>query len=161
MSEQDTLDGGSTPIIEAATLAELPRLMDIERLCFSQDLFTEPVYADYIRRADCGVWLHLREGVATGSLVLMHVSEGGYTHVLSVAVHPDFRRQGIGRTLMLFAESQAQHRGCPLLVLEVRQKNHAAQRLYKSLGYETLGVIEDFYGEGKNAIQYYKFAKRS
>ncbi|MFT3996411.1 MAG: GNAT family N-acetyltransferase, partial [Asticcacaulis sp.] len=54
-------------------------------------------------------------------------------HDLTVA--PEFRGRGIGRTLMIEAETLARERGCVKLTLEVLEGNAVAQSLYEALGY--------------------------
>ena len=46
--------------------------------------------------------------------------------IINVAAHPDFRRQGIAKALMLRAEEFAETRACKQITLEVRRSNAAA-----------------------------------
>ena len=72
--------------------------------------------------------------------------------VLTVAVLPDFRRQGIAREFMRQIEEWAKDRGASALMLEVEKSNSAAIGLYKSLGYLQISVRMDYYGPGQDAI---------
>lgn len=58
-------------------------------------------------------------------------------------VHPDGRRQGIGRALMTRLEEVARAAGQRLLILDTAEGS-AAQRLYQSLGWTLLGVVPRF-----------------
>ena len=60
--------------------------------------------------------------------------------VLKLLVHPDLRRRGIARALMMAIESVARAEGRTLLTLDT-WTGSAAERLYQSLGYVTVGVI--------------------
>ena len=60
--------------------------------------------------------------------------------VLKLLVHPDARRQGIARALMLAVEPLARSGGKTLLTLDTWTGGHA-EVLYRSLGYVTVGVI--------------------
>jgi GNAT superfamily N-acetyltransferase len=60
--------------------------------------------------------------------------------VLKMLVHPDARRRGIARALMVAIEAVARREGRTLLTLDT-WTGSAAERLYLSLGYVTLGVI--------------------
>lgn len=71
--------------------------------------------------------------------------------VLTVAVLPDFRRQGIAREFMRQIEQWAHSRGASALMLEVEKSNTAAIELYKSLGYLQISVRMDYYGPGQDA----------
>ena len=57
-------------------------------------------------------------------------------HVATIAVHPDFRGQGIGRRLLSTALREAIRRGASQAMLEVRAGNQAAQALYRRFGFE-------------------------
>ena len=72
--------------------------------------------------------------------------------VLTVAVLPDFRRQGIAREFMRQIGEWAKDRGASALMLEVEKSNSAAIELYKSLGYLQISVRMDYYGPGQDAF---------
>ncbi|MBC8479305.1 MAG: GNAT family acetyltransferase [FCB group bacterium] len=59
--------------------------------------------------------------------------------VYYVAVHPDFRLQGIGLSLMEKIEQGLKSIGCTKLNLQVRSNNTAVIEFYKQLGY----AVED------------------
>jgi hypothetical protein len=63
--------------------------------------------------------------------------------VRKMLVHPDFRRKGIARALMLALEGHARQMGLGLLTLDTRTGD-AAEPLYRSLGYETTGIIPNY-----------------
>ena len=60
--------------------------------------------------------------------------------VLKLLVHPTARRRGIARALMVALEAVAETAGRTLLTLDT-WTGSAAERLYASLGYTTVGVI--------------------
>ena len=72
--------------------------------------------------------------------------------ILTVAVLPDFRRQGIAREFMRQIEQWSKERGASAMMLEVEQSNSAAIELYKSLGYMKISVRMDYYGPGQDAF---------
>ncbi|MFJ9896990.1 GNAT family N-acetyltransferase [Streptomyces sp. NPDC091280] len=62
----------------------------------------------------------------------------GSTFVYKVESDARHRGRGHGRTLMLLAEAQGIAAGLPAIRLNVFQGNAPAERLYESLGYETV-----------------------
>ncbi|MGW0815093.1 GNAT family N-acetyltransferase [Streptomyces viridiviolaceus] len=76
------------------------------------------------------------EGTRVGVLWLALREDQAY--VFDVEVDAAHRGRGHGRTLMLLAETQAVAAGRRVLGLNVFAGNTAAERLYESLGYETL-----------------------
>ena len=63
--------------------------------------------------------------------------------VSKLLVHPDARRQGIARALMVDLEDLAKESGRTLLTLDT-WTGGSAEQLYTSLGYTTVGVIPRF-----------------
>ena len=76
---------------------------------------------------------------------------GGEGDIMTIAVKPEYRRQGIAKELMARLESWAKARGASAMMLEVDVKNQSAISLYLNLGYETLNVRKNYYGYGKDA----------
>ena len=72
--------------------------------------------------------------------------------ILTVAVLPEYRRQGIAKEFMRQIEQWSQERGASAMMLEVEQSNESAIELYKSLGYMRISVRMDYYGPGKDAF---------
>ena len=76
-------------------------------------------------------------------------------HVTNVAVAKDFRGQGIGRLLTAALIQYASNLGVVYATLEVRRSNETAKRLYRSLGFEYVGVRKRYYEDnGEDALLY-------
>lgn len=61
---------------------------------------------------------------------------------VGIAVHPMFRRRGIGRRLMNFLHLKAKEKGATKVRLKVYRNNAHAVGMYKKLGYEFCGEAE-------------------
>jgi ribosomal-protein-alanine N-acetyltransferase len=75
---------------------------------------------------------------------------GGEAEILTLAVTPLSRRQGIGRALVRKAAAHAQGLGAKALFLEVAKDNEAAQKLYSRLGFKLVGLRKAYF-DGKDA----------
>ncbi len=64
-------------------------------------------------------------------------------HIVSLAVHPAYRRGGIGTELV--AEVVKRTDGSALV--EVRRSNKVARQFYAQLGFKIRGVIHAYYGD--------------
>jgi ribosomal-protein-alanine N-acetyltransferase len=71
--------------------------------------------------------------------------------ILTVAVLPAYRRQGIAKEFMRQIEAYAVEREASAMMLEVELANESAIKLYESLGYMKISVRMDYYGPGKDA----------
>ena len=59
---------------------------------------------------------------------------------LGMGVHPDYRRQGLGRRLLAACIEKAWAKGLMRIELEARADNHAAIALYERLGFRVEAV---------------------
>jgi [ribosomal protein S18]-alanine N-acetyltransferase len=74
-------------------------------------------------------------------------------HVTTFGVHPDWRRQGIGRQLLLNLVELARTIGARRMTLEVRASNDVAQALYRTYGFEEVGRRPRYYtDDGEDAL---------
>jgi ribosomal-protein-alanine N-acetyltransferase len=68
-------------------------------------------------------------------------------------VHPEWRRQGIGASLMVRLLELAEELGARRLTLEVRAGNLPAQALYRRFGFEVAGRRPRYYtDDGEDAL---------
>jgi ribosomal protein S18 acetylase RimI-like enzyme len=101
--------------------------------------------ADYARViAERDVTVAVCGAAVVGVLVLGQADES--FQVVTVAVHPSFQKQGLGRTLLRFAEIEAARRGHAAIHLKANEKMTENQALYAKIGYvEYDRRIEDGY----------------
>jgi ribosomal-protein-alanine N-acetyltransferase len=104
--------------------------------------------ADELRRVmdgPCTFTLEaVRQEAPLGFIVVRAVA--GEAEILTLAVHPDARRQGLGRALVESAATTAQTLGAEAFWLEVATDNAAATALYADAGFEAAGRRPGYYG---------------
>jgi len=88
-------------------------------------------------------WVAELDGRVVGILVLWLIVDEA--HIASLATHPDFRRQGIAKQLLVVALDKAYTEGARTAFLEVRDGNEAARRMYQKFGFEEVGRRERYY----------------
>jgi GNAT superfamily N-acetyltransferase len=64
---------------------------------------------------------------------------GDDLHVRRVAIDPRFRRRGLGRALMAWAEQEAARRGCDGITVGVRIALPGNLAFFRGLGYDVVG----------------------
>ena len=64
---------------------------------------------------------------------------------MNVAVHPDYRRRGIGEKLCLALVEALKEKGNHCLTLEVRASNEPAKALYEKIGFQQVGLRKNYY----------------
>ena len=128
------------------TSDDVPQVAELERLCFS-DPWSEKSIASELENP-LALWLVAVDGERVagyiGSQTVPDESD-----MMNVAVHPDYRRQGIGEALVLELARQLKNRGSISLTLEVRSSNDSAKNLYAKLGFEQVGCRKNYYRNPK------------
>jgi ribosomal-protein-alanine N-acetyltransferase len=87
---------------------------------------------------------------AEAGLILARVS-ADEAEILTLAVAPEHRRQGLGDALVETAVLHSAALGARRMFLEVGQENAPAQALYRGLGFAAAGRRPDYYGPGRHA----------
>jgi GNAT superfamily N-acetyltransferase len=82
------------------------------------------------------IWEENGEIIGNVSLIPYSYSGRKYTLIANVAVRPEYRKRGIGRTLTAAAMQHARQRHSDETWLHVREDNPGAIDLYLSLGFE-------------------------
>ena len=76
--------------------------------------------------------------------------------LLMLAVHPFYRRRGIGSELMDSFLQLCISKGIKRITLEVRPSNTDAITFYRKRGFITTDILDDFYTDGEKAIKMVK-----
>jgi len=114
----------------------------LEKLCF-RDPWSENSVASELNNP-LSLWLVAVDGERVagyvGSQTVMDESD-----MMNVAVHPDYRKQGIATALILGLVEQLRKRGSHSLTLEVRASNETAISVYRKLDFQEVGRRKNYY----------------
>ena len=136
--------------IKTMTEAHVPQIAEIETLCFTDPWSEKSVASELNNRLS--LWLVALDGDTVAGYVGSQ-SVLDEADMMNIAVHPDYRRQGIGRDLVLALAEALQKKGIRGLMLEVRQSNAPAIALYEQLGFQQVGMRPNYYRNPKeNAL---------
>lgn len=135
--------------VEDASLKHLDRLYEIETKCFEKEAFTKRQIASILANYNSIGLVAKVNGEIVGFVIGMLRQEKGKTvgHILTIDVLPEYRRKGIGLRLLKALENIFRGKGANISVLEVREDNIAALRLYQKLGYKRVTKLEYYYGD--------------
>ncbi len=148
------------PTVGAMEGVDVPAVAKIEDACFahpwSMAALLEEVDNDTARFITATV-----QGRIAG-YAGMHIG-GDEGFIANVAVDPAFRRQGVGKALLLALLRQGRQESLYRLTLEVRPSNAPAIALYESLGFTCDGLRPGFYRDPTEdaAIYSYYYEKES
>ena len=120
----------------------LSQAAELESLCFSAP-WSEDALKILTQAGGVGAIALTDNGRAVGYGGMLTVLDEG--QITNIAVHPDFRRQGVGREILSALMEQAKLRGVTQFSLEVRSSNVGAQALYLQQGFAIAGTRKHFY----------------
>ena len=70
-------------------------------------------------------------------------------HITTIAMHPDFRRRGLGEFMLVSLIDIAYSINARWVTLEVRVSNHHAQNLYRKYGFREAGLRHRYYSDNQ------------
>ena len=124
----------------------VPQVAQLEKICFS-DPWSEMSIAHELESL-WSYWLVAVDGDTVAGYIGSQ-SSIDEADIMNVAVHPDYRRQGIAENLINTLVVELKNRGCHALLLEVRVSNTPAITLYEKLGFEQVGCRKNYYRNPK------------
>jgi ribosomal-protein-alanine acetyltransferase len=137
--------------IRRADPADLDALASLERVVFGRGAWSPRSLEEELERAGQGRLLLVAAdgGGIVGYAALSYNDD--FADLLRVAVHPDFRRQGVARRLcdeILAGVGPT----CTRVLLEVAADNLAATALYSLLGFAEIDRRRRYYGGSVDAV---------
>lgn len=123
--------------------------MALEKACFPNDAWP---WLDILAALTFPGTVRLKAvlaGQVVGFVIGDRRQRAGVGWIASIGVHPELRRLGIGRKLLLACE---QALGTPSIRLTLRPSNLSALRLYQACGYVEIDRLDRYYRNGEGAI---------
>ena len=129
-------------IIERMNSSHVAQIAQLEKICFSDPWSEKSVASELDNKL--AFWLvAVEEERVAGYIGSQTVMDE--TDMMNVAVHPDFRRQGIAEALVNTLVENLKKMGSRCLTLEVRASNAPAIALYEKLGFAEIGRRKNYY----------------
>lgn len=139
--------------IVPATEKDIPGICEIEAACFSMP-WSERSIRDFLADAErnfCVV--ALTESRVCGYVGLRYVLDEG--DICNIGVLPEYRDQGVARSLLERLFEICKRRGVSTIHLEVRTGNTKAIGLYEKTGFRMNGRRRAYYADtGEDALLY-------
>lgn len=139
-----TGEGSRTLGIRDATAADVPAIVAIEQASFS-DPWSEQSFHGLVGAERARLRVAVQHDQVVGYAVAWHV--GDEAELANLAVAQVARRQGVGALLLDDLLAHADAAAGQTVYLEVRDRNAAAQALYRSRGFEVAGRRRGYYSQ--------------
>lgn len=139
----------------------IDNIVVIENLSFKIPWSRESITEEIVRNKIAVYFCAVIDGMAVGYAGMWHILDEG--HITNIAVHPEFRNNGIGDALMKVLLEAAISHGIKALTLEVKRSNHVAQTLYSKHGFREEGIRKAYYADNNEdaIIMWKRFGRES
>ena len=129
-------------MIEVMNSDHVAQIAALEKICFSDPWSERSIASELDNKL--AFWLVAAEGEQVAGYIGSQTVLDE-TDMMNVAVHPDFRRQGIAEALVNELVENLKKMGSHCLTLEVRTSNAPAISLYEKLGFHEIGRRRNYY----------------
>lgn len=122
---------------------EIDDILALDDLCFHRPWTRAEYERELADPARCFLFVARIDGATVAYCSFWRIFDE--VHVNNFAVHPAWRRRGVGRALLAHVLAEAAAMGAPHATLEVRASNAAAIALYEAGGFTPAGVRRGYY----------------
>src|SRR5438552_16731588 len=133
---------------------DMPEVLQTEQESFEYS-WTEEDFLRCLRQRNCiGMVAEPGERVVGFMIYELHKAK---LHILNFAVHPQYRRYGVGGQMVSKLISKLSSHRRTRITLEVRETNLTAQLFFRAQGFRAIKVLRSFYedsGEDAFLMQY-------
>jgi len=132
-------------MIRPFVITDLDHLLDIEQHSFPKSPHSRATFIRLYQLYPDTFWVDVKQPNGQGKEEVrgyLIFSRGG--HLISLAVHPKYRRKGIGKTLIKEAMKTLTAKN---MWAEVRRSNQGARAFYQKMGFQIVGILPNYYGE--------------
>ena len=142
---------GDTLRIEQMTRTDLPEVLAIERSSFANP-WSQACFEREMEKPYASLQVARLTGVEKGNPVMGYICfwlVADEIQITNLAVHPGYRRLGIGKRLLLDTLAVGYSTGARSAVLEVRVSNRPALLLYEGYGFVAVQRRPRYYFESR------------
>jgi len=139
VTQESPYPGFKADVMQASDLDEV---LAIEKVSFVTP-WTRSMYLDELANRSARLTVFRLNSQIVGYACWWEVLDEA--HLMTFAVHPDRRGQGLGRAILQYIEEVCLKDGIRRIILEVGRKNTTARSLYRRTGFAVIGFRKRYY----------------
>ena len=143
----------SPPSLRKILPSDFDSLHQLDQICFEPGISYSPrELRRFLGIATADALVADLDGTIAG-FAIGYMTRGSVAHIVTLDVHPSFRRRSLGTDLLEELMNRFSRAGAREARLEVSTENAGAIAFYRKLGFRRRRGIPDYYGRGRDAIE--------
>ncbi len=141
------------PVLRKIHPSDFDSLYQLDQICF------EPGISYSLRQIRRFLGIATADGLVAdidgtiAGFVIGYLTRGSVAHVVTLDVHPSYRRRNLGTALLEELLNRFSRAGAREARLEVSTANTGAIAFYRKLGFRRRRRIPGYYGRGRDAFE--------
>lgn len=137
--------------IRKMKVEDIPEVVEIDRSSFALPWTERSFKYEVTENNAARCWVTEVDGRVAAMLVLWIIVDEA--HIATIATHPNYRRRGFAKKMLIQSLVSAREEGMKKALLEVRARHVIAQKIYCDIGFEEVGRRPMYYRDnGEDAV---------
>jgi ribosomal-protein-alanine N-acetyltransferase len=140
-----------SPIFRPLTEKDLIEAYRLDQLCYEQGISysLQTIFLFFYYFDQISYVVEVEDRLA--GFIMTNMIKKNKAHIITLDIHADFRRKGLGSQLLIMAEEQLKKKGANSISLEVDIENYPAINLYEKFGFEKTRILKNYYRNRRDA----------
>jgi ribosomal-protein-alanine N-acetyltransferase len=131
--------------IREFTPVDLNAILSLEKECFDKDAFDKDIFLEFYETEPYGFLVGEYNDKLIGYVIISTRRNTRNGEIISIAVSPEYRKRGIGSSLLKKSLEVLKSKNVENVRLIVRKSNMIAQNFYRKHKFEEVEFIKNYY----------------
>jgi ribosomal-protein-alanine N-acetyltransferase len=140
-----------TPLFRQLAEKDLIEIYSLDQLCYEQGISysLQTIFLFYYYFDHISYVVEVEDRLV--GFIMTNMINKNKAHLITLDVHPDFRRKGLGSRLLKMAEEEVKKKRVNNISLEVDIENYPAIKLYEKFGFSKTKILKNYYKKCRDA----------
>jgi ribosomal-protein-alanine N-acetyltransferase len=140
-----------TPLFRPLAEKDLIEIYHLDQLCYEQGISysLQTIFLFYYYFDHISYVVEVEDRLV--GFIMTNMINKNKAHLITLDVHPDFRRKGLGSRLLKMAEEEVEKKRVNSISLEVDVENYAAIELYEKFRFSKTKILKNYYKKCRDA----------
>jgi len=137
-------------ILRKGTKRDVNAFCELDNLCFEEGIaYPKEEFSYYLKLKNLLCYVIEEQNKIVAFIIANY--QKSYAQIITIDVHPDYRRKGYAERLMKLVEEELIKANVRFIFLYVAENNNSAIKLYQKLCYEIHGKVPNYYKHNLDA----------